>query len=445
MLIRNCSRRLIVPRTVPRLGLVRAKHRLARGSELTGSEKENVPLPQKTTIPPAPIHRVTYEYPPPPKPKPEIPKESTTWKRHLPLAIGLGSLLWAGYAVYYFFGDKTGSQQTVLTPDAFSTYQITNKQAVSSDTCLIELAPKYAASSAMLKSGATLWNAKRLWSVQVKHPMIQIARNYTPLPLYFMQPDRPGLPPLLRIMGTSADEGRMTLLVKRYEDGEMSRYLHSLPVGSDVEIRGPFVEYKFPYGPADQQPMRQPMLDNPSRMKAESQLDPSNSAPKAETLAMFTAGTGITTAFQLLLSPHNPPRGFVEVYHSARTREDVPFDRFRLFLESVGRAKFHIYIDDENRYIGPDDIPVQKSLDSQEITEPSASPNSKKYLSVLQQYADVKKELDVPLPSRSVVCGPPGYVTYVSGDPGMNGDSEIGGLLGPKGWSKESTKRMLDL
>lgn len=423
--------------------VIRCKH---SGSDLTKKGTKHVPQTPQGSIPPAPLHRVTYEYPPPPKPKRDIPKESTTWRRHIPLALGIGGLIWAGYAFYYFFADKSGSEQTVLTPESFTTYRITNKQPVSGDTCLIEIAPKFKASNDMLKSGATLWNGKRLWSIQVKHPMIQIARNYTPLPIYFMRSDRPGEPPLMRIMGTSADEGRMTLLVKRYDDGEMSRYLHSLPVGSDIEIRGPFVEHKFPYGAIDQLPMRQPMLDNPSRMKAEPELDSENM--QAETIAMFTAGTGLTTALQLLLSPHNPPRGVIEVYHSARTRDDIPFDRFRLFLESVGRARFHLFVDDENKFIRAEDIPVpQQSSEDGTVASTGLHQPKEKHRSVLQQYSDLKKngKLIIPPPSSAIVCGPPGYVTYVSGNPGIDGEAEIAGLLGSKGWSRRNTTRMLDL
>lgn len=59
-------------------------------------------------------------------------------------------------------------------------------------------------------------------SISIAQPHIQIERSYTPLqsPL---QAD---------------SEGKLDLLVKRYADGEMGRYLHGLSVGEGVEVRG---------------------------------------------------------------------------------------------------------------------------------------------------------------------------------------------------------------
>jgi cytochrome-b5 reductase len=65
-------------------------------------------------------------------------------------------------------------------------------------------------------------------SVEIKHPQVQIARHYTPLP------------PL------SSDDSSIRLLVKREPTGEMSRYLFSLPTGSTIELRGPHEEYALP-------------------------------------------------------------------------------------------------------------------------------------------------------------------------------------------------------
>lgn len=62
-----------------------------------------------------------------------------------------------------------------------------------------------------------------IWSVSVMQPDIQIERSYTPL-----------YPP-----EEASSRGSLELLVKRYENGEMGRYLHSLIPGQDsVEVRG---------------------------------------------------------------------------------------------------------------------------------------------------------------------------------------------------------------
>ncbi|KAF8533313.1 hypothetical protein BDD12DRAFT_984531 [Trichophaea hybrida] len=68
-----------------------------------------------------------------------------------------------------------------------------------------------------------------LQSVEIKHPAVQIARSYTPLP--------------------SSDDGAIRLLIKLEPSGEMSRYIFSLPPSFTIELRGPRNEYTLP--PAD--------------------------------------------------------------------------------------------------------------------------------------------------------------------------------------------------
>ncbi|KAI9728711.1 MAG: mitochondrial peripheral inner membrane protein [Chrysothrix sp. TS-e1954] len=76
-------------------------------------------------------------------------------------------------------------------------------------------------------------------SIEVKQPQLQISRLYTPLP-----PVDAGA----RITYDSEEFSRMRLLVRRERNGEVSNYLHSLPVGSKVEVRGPFQDFKLPTG-----------------------------------------------------------------------------------------------------------------------------------------------------------------------------------------------------
>jgi Oxidoreductase FAD-binding domain len=62
----------------------------------------------------------------------------------------------------------------------------------------------------------------RIDSIYIKQPDIQIERAYTPL----------------LSKAQSEHSGCIDLLVKRYEDGEMGRYIQSIPVGGKLECRG---------------------------------------------------------------------------------------------------------------------------------------------------------------------------------------------------------------
>lgn len=375
-------------------------------------------------VPRLTYERVSYEYPPASAvnsagqrrgkdgkiilPK---PVESGAWRRHFPAIAAVVGVLWAVYAYKYFLSGEKTSDVQALEPDKFTTFKITYKEDVGEDLQLIEFSPRnYEEVRKIIKSRESLWNGKNLWSVDVRQPEIQVVRKYTPLPLYYMQgglnneQDGSKSPALLRALGSSEDEGRFVLLVKKYNDGEVSKWLHRLPIGTLVDIRGPYVGYRYPFSPIDKAlPPRPPMEDLPSRMAPEDfpderavnipvDEDESSSVsdgvvaevkpgfwntlrggttqkfkrmmvtstgtqiPLPENIAFFAGGTGIAPVLQSLFSL-NPPRGFVDVYYSVRDRSEVPFPRFLLFLEKAGRAKFHIFVDNENKFLKLEDVP----------------------------------------------------------------------------------------
>lgn len=66
----------------------------------------------------------------------------------------------------------------------------------------------------------------------MKQPQLQIARNYTPLP-----PDEEE-----EVAGKGGDD-KLRFFVRRYETGEVSKYLSRLEPGDAVEIRGPHLGF----------------------------------------------------------------------------------------------------------------------------------------------------------------------------------------------------------
>lgn len=100
-----------------------------------------------------------------------------------------------------------------LSPEYFSPVSITESRIIGKDTRLInlKLPPE-------VLQGVT--NACPIWSVYVKNSDIQIERPYTPLN---------GL----------SESGSLALWIKSYPDGEMGRWMHSRPLGENIEIRGP--------------------------------------------------------------------------------------------------------------------------------------------------------------------------------------------------------------
>lgn len=143
-----------------------------------------------------------------------------------------------GYATYIF-----SAPPETLNPSTFTPFTLIHHQRISSTSSILTLRPCNSPSAAT-DPYAAFWT-HGTWSLELKHPALQIARRYTPLP--------PSLIPS-RTSTLSADAaslpvhqpGDVRLLVRKYETGEVSRYLHSLKVGATVEVRGGYAEFELP-------------------------------------------------------------------------------------------------------------------------------------------------------------------------------------------------------
>ncbi|KAK3359764.1 hypothetical protein B0T25DRAFT_564747 [Lasiosphaeria hispida] len=71
-----------------------------------------------------------------------------------------------------------------------------------------------------------------LWSVEIKQPQLQVARNYTPLPSSPSEEERADI-----------DHGYLRFLIRKMDGGEVSTYLSKLQVGELVELRGPHLGF----------------------------------------------------------------------------------------------------------------------------------------------------------------------------------------------------------
>ena len=141
------------------------------------------------------------------------------------LAVGLtcGVVAFSIYIYYESISDQ------VLNPTNFTSFSLVGKNSISSTSSIFTLQPTLTVENSRIYADAC---RKGVWSVQVKQPQLQIARAYTPLP------------------PTDADEsipsGALRFLIRREPRGEVSGYLHRLPLGVTVELRGPHIEYEVP-------------------------------------------------------------------------------------------------------------------------------------------------------------------------------------------------------
>lgn len=301
-----------------------------------------------------------------------------------------------------------------LSPDHFTPYKITHKQDIDSSHFLMELTP-------LKKQRTNLWSkmgSENLWSVEIKQPDIMVVRNYTPLPLLFDIQTKE-----LTVMedGDFAD-GKLCFYIKQYTEGEVARWLHQLPNGHVLELRGPFIEYELPHY-KDEVKRNRRCLSNGSEGAEEDKF-----VYQPFDIAMFTAGTGIVSALQLLLT-ESPFRGTIDLFYSCRNIHELgPIKSVLINLQKHGRV--HLHLSESSKE------PVAEAR-LKTIFEMALQPTE--YLGQVPFKEIRKGDLE---PVLSLVCGPERYIAAIAGLKYDPAQGPIGGLLKKRGWSSENVYKL---
>ncbi|KAK2791846.1 mitochondrial peripheral inner membrane protein [Onygenales sp. PD_10] len=171
-------------------------------------------------LPPARRHVSSTSSSPPPKHRPYL---------RLTVITALAASL--GFYIRHTYSPSSSSSSTTLNPYTFTPYTLLSKTPVSSTSSIFTLRPLHD-NKANSTVYTTAWH-RGLWSVTFKQPQLQIGRDYTPLP-----PSVSGDGD-----GDGDDDGALRFLIRKDPYGEVSGYLHNLPPGATVEMRGPQVDY----------------------------------------------------------------------------------------------------------------------------------------------------------------------------------------------------------
>ena len=173
-------------------------------------------------------------------PNSPAPVHIRAWQRNFVIGLVTGSICVAGYLYY-----KERKYR-----DAFVLYKIVSKEPVSSTASIFKLEPQEPSENFEIYK--EVWR-RGIWNVHFKQPQIQIVRPYTPLP---------------PLEGASKEEeNRLRFLIRKDPFGEVSSYLHSLPIGANIELRGPNLEYEL--------------------------------SPEVKQVVFFAGGTGVAPALQV--------------------------------------------------------------------------------------------------------------------------------------------------
>jgi len=182
-------------------------------------------------------------------------------------------------------------------------------------------------------------------------------------------------------------EGELTLLVKKYDSGNVSKHIHSLSLGNYLSIKGPISKWPYKTNEFDQ-------------------------------VALIGGGSGITPLYQILN----------HALHDKANRT-----KFKLLFSNVTEKDILIREElDALKKMYPDNFDVVYVLSKPE--KDWIGPQG--YIS-----ADIIKEHIGPASLANklkiFVCGPPGQVTSVAGNKAGPKQGDLGGILKELGYTED--------
>lgn len=155
-----------------------------------------------------------------PASKVNVRPRSNSWLTYF---VGFGAA--GGLAAYFFIPSESRSAPTYgtkpLSPSYFTPSVVLSTKHSGPDTKLLTLKVSPQLLPAMDSSSVA-----PIWSVFIKDDDIQVERPYTPLE------------------GVD-NEGHMSFWIKKYDKGEVGRWLHSKKPGDTVEMRGPLNTWEW--------------------------------------------------------------------------------------------------------------------------------------------------------------------------------------------------------
>jgi len=288
----------------------------------------------------------------------------------------------------------------VFNAPRFTPFTIIAREAISSTGFILTLRPhKFVKMSPPQDPYTNQWNTGT-WSVEFKQPQLQIARLYTPLP-----PDD----------HKHTRVGDLRFLIRKERGGEVSNYLAALPIGSQVELRGPHSGVDLTGHITDVVFLAGGTGISPALQVAQILLERRKEGLEAPKIHIVWAnrrredclgGPGDTSTEKLLLQ-NNPDWSANKIVNELE----------RLRLNHTDRLNIDYLVDEEGQFI-----------------------NHKKILSLLrndpQKYGAVTTSIDSKL---IFISGPEGFVNFLAGpkrwEGGKETQGEIGGVIGRLGLS----------
>ncbi|GAA5981392.1 hypothetical protein JCM10908_004092 [Rhodotorula pacifica] len=287
-------------------------------------------------------------------------------------------LLTAGFGFFALW-----EEAPTLGGDRWTAVKIKSVTPLTPETSLFRLEVPKSVLPPAFSSDPT---ARPILSLYVKEPSLQIQRAYTPLTAASFDPKGPA---------------ELDLVVKRYPDGELSRYMHRLGPGSELNVRGPSVTWWYRRQDWDE-------------------------------VVFVVGGTGITPAYQFVhdmlrsdaASSSSVPRPAVSIIYASPSPSRVllkkELDSFT--AQDPAHVSLHYLVDRPDAGSSKKQVPPDLSVGFIERPKLEKAIGAK----------DQEKRRVV------VVCGPEGMVEAVAGPRGRNfSQGRVGGILQQLGYTEK--------
>ncbi|KAL9593436.1 MAG: hypothetical protein Q9179_005881 [Wetmoreana sp. 5 TL-2023] len=345
----------------------------------------------------------------------------------------------SGLGIKSLSSNEAGSSIAQLY--TFEQYEIVKRKRLSPTSTLLTAQPTTFGSRAYRsrldsKKIAEV-SENSIWSVQVKHPLLNIARLYTPLPPILTEPSRPAWVDPTGRVPDDPEEDQLRFLVRANPDGELSKYLSRLQPGAHLELRGPYREYALPDKVKEIVFLAGGTGIAPALQLAHTLLDRDENAQKP-TIRILWANRFEKDCQGAIIEPPPPPESVLErawttifgrgsaqpANRKFGTRDQSPIVEELSTLKQNNPGAFDVsyFADDQQRFITKQDL--RKRLES------SAKPGTHSPLS-----DDAGKKL-------ILISGPDGFVEHFAGPKvwkqGRELQGDLGGVLkrmNPPGWT----------
>ncbi|KAL8932448.1 MAG: hypothetical protein Q9216_006833 [Gyalolechia sp. 2 TL-2023] len=210
------------------------------------------------------------------------------------LGIGLTGASVIGFTVWATNAEEPQAPQR----DVFQDYELLKNKRLSNSSNLLAIQPATfgpRAYKTSLDNERVADAAKKgIWSVQIKHPLLTIARLYTPLPPFLSDSPPPTAREEFGFLSNHPEENQLRILIRNHPEGELSRFLSRMQAGGRLELRGPYQEFEIP--------------------------------EDVKNIVFLAGGTGISPAIQmahsLLQSPPDAPKPSLNILWANRHAED---------------------------------------------------------------------------------------------------------------------------